>query len=422
MHYNNIALAVATLSSTVAAQTVSKCDPTRGDICPLNPAFGKCNKPHSFDFTTVSSTWHEDEAFNSWWLPDDGVAFNKKLLSIDKEKGAQLTIMEKEQAPLIKTKRYIFYGRIDVTLQTAPGQGVVTSVVLEGDTRDEIDWEWIGGETTNVQTNFFSKGVNEFTQGKTHGVNFVTTEGMHTYSIDWTPEKIDFLVDGSVIRTTDPSQADNGRKWPQNPAQLKLGTWIGGKDTMPEGTVTWAGGLADLSKLPFIGYYQKVTITDYCGNKSSAKEYTYSDSSGTQDSIKVVDGEPAPLADTKTNKGSGYTTDIPSFSDNNKDNKDNKDKKISTTLVSTTTYGGDKAISTGTGASFPAGTGSSGSGYDSGSGSGSASSSGSSYGSKSTTTTSSSASTTATSVTAGAASMGISYAVAGLALLGFLVL
>ena len=60
-------------------------------------------------------------------------------LTID-EHGAVLTISNKDQAPLIKSNKYLFFGKVDVTVKAAPGVGIVTSVVLESDDRDEIDW------------------------------------------------------------------------------------------------------------------------------------------------------------------------------------------------------------------------------------------------------------------------------------------
>jgi hypothetical protein len=64
---------------------------------------------------------------------------NDSPLSID-DHGAVFTITKDDQAPLIKSKKYIFFGKVDVTVKAAPGVGIVTSIVLESDDRDEIDW------------------------------------------------------------------------------------------------------------------------------------------------------------------------------------------------------------------------------------------------------------------------------------------
>lgn len=42
------------------------------------------------------------------------------------------------QAPTIATGKYIFFGRVDVEVQAAPGVGIVTSAVLQSDTLDEV--------------------------------------------------------------------------------------------------------------------------------------------------------------------------------------------------------------------------------------------------------------------------------------------
>jgi hypothetical protein len=144
MHFSTYTLALGALSASrlVAAQTFSACDPTKGDKCPPNKAFGNCNKATEYDFTKVKggSGWKTDDLFKDFWLPDGGVMYDDSQLQIDGTNGAQLIITKQEQAPLIKSKQYIFFGKVEVTLQAAKGQGIVTSVVLESDDRDEHDW------------------------------------------------------------------------------------------------------------------------------------------------------------------------------------------------------------------------------------------------------------------------------------------
>lgn len=54
-------------------------------------------------------------------------------------RGAVMTITNATDAPGLQLKSYIYYGRVDVTVQAAPGVGIVTSVVLVGDALAEID-------------------------------------------------------------------------------------------------------------------------------------------------------------------------------------------------------------------------------------------------------------------------------------------
>jgi hypothetical protein len=54
--------------------------------------------------------------------------------------GATFTIKKETNAPNIATGKYIFFGRVDVEVQAAPGQGIVTAVVLQSDTLDEVTY------------------------------------------------------------------------------------------------------------------------------------------------------------------------------------------------------------------------------------------------------------------------------------------
>lgn len=40
-------------------------------------------------------------------------------------------------------------------MKAASGRGIVSSIVLESDDLDEIDWEFIGGDNGKVQSNFY---------------------------------------------------------------------------------------------------------------------------------------------------------------------------------------------------------------------------------------------------------------------------
>lgn len=206
------------------------------------------------------------------------------------ELGAVFKIEKEGQAPTITSTKYIFFGKVDVWVQASIGTGVVTSFVLQSDDLDEIDWEWLGGDTTQVQTNYFSKGdTSTYDRGGYSGVGNPQST-FHKYTIDWTPDALNWLIDDVVVRTLTYADAKGGKTYPQTPMQIKLGTWVAGGKDAAEGTVQWAGGLTDFSQAPFIGYYQKVAITDYANGIKGATEYVYSDASGTYESISVVTG------------------------------------------------------------------------------------------------------------------------------------
>ncbi len=61
-------------------------------------------------------------------------------LTYDKQLGAVFTINKETEAPTISSKKFIFFGRVDVVVQASLGTGIVTSSVLQSDDLDEIDW------------------------------------------------------------------------------------------------------------------------------------------------------------------------------------------------------------------------------------------------------------------------------------------
>lgn len=205
-------------------------------------------------------------------------------------KGALLSIKKDFQGPTLISDKYMLFGRVDITFQAAPGAGIITSIVLMSCDKDEIDWELVGNDVTQIQSNYFSKG-NETTydRGGKHAVSDpVGTE--HTYSLEWTRSKIDWIIDGVTVRTAKASDAKDGYGFPQTPAQVKAGIWVGGNGKANNYQLEWAGGKADFSKAPFNAYVKRVKIVDYAGGDSPSPNkvdsYTYGDRSGSLESIQ----------------------------------------------------------------------------------------------------------------------------------------
>ncbi|KEQ64828.1 concanavalin A-like lectin/glucanase [Aureobasidium melanogenum CBS 110374] len=273
MHFiRNSALAGLAVIPFAFAQTYTTCNPL-DKTCPNDTGLDSAS--FACDFTKGKS------ALASW------SAATGTALTYDGTKGAQFVISGKNQAPTISSDFYIFFGRVDVTMQAAPGVGIVSSMVLESDDLDEIDWEWLGGDGTQAQTNYFGKGnTTSYDRGTYQSVSSPQTI-MHTYSFDWTEEKIDWLIDGVIVRTLMYADAVGGKNFPQTPMRLKLGNWVAGDPaTNAPGTIEWAGGDTDFSQAPFTMYVKTVSITNY----NPAKEYEYTDKTGSYESIKLVDG------------------------------------------------------------------------------------------------------------------------------------
>lgn len=242
--------------------------------CPPNPALG--NRKIDCDLT---------KGLCKDLKPLRGTYINKFS-----DKGALFSIEKDFQGPTLVSEKYILFGKADITFRAAPGAGIVTSIVFMSCDRDEIDWELIGNYDYQIQSNFFAKGDESSSdRGGNHTVHDpVGTE--HTYSVEWTRDKIVWSIDGAVVRTQRASDTKNGYGFPQSPVQVKIGIWVGGNADANHWQLNWAGGRADFSKAPFNAYVKRVTVVDYAGGDSPARNevdsYSFSDRSGSFDSIK----------------------------------------------------------------------------------------------------------------------------------------
>ncbi|XP_014557857.1 glycoside hydrolase family 16 protein [Bipolaris victoriae FI3] len=271
--------ALAALLSTVlyvpsAAQTWSNCNPTLRSDCPPDSALGRTV---NIDFSSKSDSFtpQGNPTYGS-----DGVSF---------------TISKAGDAPQLTSLWYIMFGRVDIQLKAAPGAGIVSSFVLQSDTLDEIDWEWLGADPDEVQSNYFGKGqTTDYNRGAFHS-DPGSQSNFKTYTIIWTPEQIVWQIDGNTVRTLEPANANN--QYPQTPMQVKFGSWSGGDPANPAGTISWARGPTDYSKGPFTMTVKSLKVQDY----STGSQYIYGDQSGTWKSIRsnggaIFAGGKAPVA------------------------------------------------------------------------------------------------------------------------------
>lgn len=202
--------------------------------------------------------------------------------------GVGFTVAGTGDCPGIETEAYVLFGLFEVKMKAAPGQGIISSIVMESDALDEVDWEFIGGEDFRVQSNYFGKGDTTYYNRMVYVPITDPQNQWHTYSVNWTSSAITWLVDGAPVRTLLYADAQGGTRFPQTPMKLKIGIWAGGDAGAGNapGTVTWAGGPVDYSKGPFSMYVESASITNY----SPADTYKYKDNSGTWQSIDVIGG------------------------------------------------------------------------------------------------------------------------------------
>jgi len=69
-----------------------------------------------------------------------------------------LVLTETNNGTRISSTKYVHYGTITATAKASKWAGVVTAFITMSNVKDEIDWEWPGTKTTEVQSNFFFQG------------------------------------------------------------------------------------------------------------------------------------------------------------------------------------------------------------------------------------------------------------------------
>lgn len=142
--------------------------------------------------------------------------------------------------------------------------------------------------THPYRTNFFGKGNTTVYDRAIYYQVSTPQDTFHTYTIDWTSERLEFIIDGVTVRTLayDDPLTIGGTNYPQTPMRLKLGNWCGGCAGEAEGTVEWAGGNTTFDNAPYTMYVESVTIQ----NNNPADSYQYGDMTGDWQSIKVISG------------------------------------------------------------------------------------------------------------------------------------
>ncbi|KAI4099237.1 MAG: hypothetical protein L6R37_006039 [Teloschistes peruensis] len=262
-----LAAAIA-LTGQTNAQVTTSCDPTKG-ICPNDKGLAAPN--YAIDFTSVKT------------LPSEWTLADSENITLGPQ-GAEFAFEKRYDSPTMWTDFKFFFGRIEFVVKAAAGTGIVSSMVLLSGDLDEIDWEFLGGVTSTIQTNYFGKGyTGTYNRSTTPAVTSPQTT-FHTYAIDWSPTALVWSIDGAAVRILKAADADgNGSQYPQTPMKVSLSLWdAGDPDAATQG---WGGGVTPIPPPePYVMYVKSVKIW----NTNPAQQYKYTDQSGSYNSIKLI--------------------------------------------------------------------------------------------------------------------------------------
>ena len=126
----------------------------------------------------------------------------------------------------VQRHAYSHYGRYEVAMTAARGNGVISSFYTYtgpyfNDPWDEIDFEFLGRDTTKVWVTRFADG--ERLPGSWIDLGFDAADGHNLYTFDWTPEAIIWYVNGAEIFRVEAKD----RTLPTTPGRILMSVWGG---------------------------------------------------------------------------------------------------------------------------------------------------------------------------------------------------
>ncbi|ODV58773.1 chitin transglycosylase UTR2, partial [Ascoidea rubescens DSM 1968] len=200
--------------------------------------------------------YYGDPSESDWIYSGTVLDYDNKSIIIAMPKDTSGTV--------VSSTRYVLYGKVGVTFKTSRLQGVVSAFILFSNVQDEIDFENIGADLYKFQANFYYQGVLNYTNQINMTTEESTFSNYHTISVDWTPDKLEWLLDGEVTRTLLREDTWNETTqtyhYPQTPSRVQISLWPGGSDLNEEGTIAWAGGAINWNSpdIQNYGYYYAI--------------------------------------------------------------------------------------------------------------------------------------------------------------------
>ena len=234
------------LSATAVAATLSAGSLMLAGCGPQGHTDNLTDEP--LNATTTVADWSEGEApavfesdgwtngspFNVQWsannvIYENGVA---KLTIADNPNGSEEAFTEYYGGEM-RTHQHFGYGDFEVSMKPAAKPGTASTFFLytgpseadeEGNPNpwDEIDIEFLGEDTTQVQFNYYVNGVggHEYM----YDLGFDASEDFHTYGFRWTEDYITWFVDGEPVYRVDATESS---PMPSTAGRMLMNYWCG---------------------------------------------------------------------------------------------------------------------------------------------------------------------------------------------------
>ena len=194
-----------------------------------------------------SDGWTNKSVFNTWWSADN-VSYEGGVmqLTIDENPDGSEATYDEYFGGEARSHEWYGYGDFEVRMKPAKKAGTASTFFtctgdydtnLEGEPNpwDEIDIEFLGKDTTQVQFNYYvnGQGNHEYM----YDLGFDASEEFHNYGFRWTEDYICWFVDGEPVYKV---EASEGNPMPAAAGRILMNYWCGTSEA--EG---WMGAYSD---------------------------------------------------------------------------------------------------------------------------------------------------------------------------------
>ena len=211
---------VAAAATALALVVVPKGSITQADAASkfTGSYFGSGFDYYESNTMEKSNGWSNGGMFNCTWSGDNVNFSGGKLnLSIT---GSQWSGYK---AAEYRTRQAFGFGMYDVSMKPIKNDGVVSSFFTytgpsDGTQWDEIDIEFLGKNTTQVQFNYYTNGVggHEYV----YNLGFDASQSFHQYGFYWDSNSITWYVDKKPVYTA-------YSNIPKTPGKIMMNAWNG---------------------------------------------------------------------------------------------------------------------------------------------------------------------------------------------------
>ena len=202
--------------------------------------------PTKWDYDTGASGWGNNELQDYQNAnPENALVENGVLTITARKENGKIT----STRLITRGKKDFLYGKIEVRAKLPTGKGTWPAIWMLGTNISEVGWpecgeidimEHVGYDPAVIWGSIHTKKFNHIIGTQMNNSRKIENydTDFHTYALDWSKEKIDFLIDDDVYLSI-PNKYSSTQEWPFSAPQYLLlnlaigGNW-GGKEGVDE--------------------------------------------------------------------------------------------------------------------------------------------------------------------------------------------